>query len=277
MNNQLNNDHYVYFLIDKNKKIRYIGHGRGDRVKRVDETTRGKEFLDILNDGGFVDIYADQLTKQEAMTIEANLLQPLMNGKYKLLINKNCGSYGVIYDPDYFNKFVEYSENSKTFLRWKDGTKNAGNDAGSIDKQSGYGQVRIENKLYYIHRIIMCLYYNTKLPHTYVVNHIDSNRSNNNFRNLEIVSHKENSLKNLNRKPGKSGVVGISRHIDNGHDTIVATVVLKDGSKKTKRKRVRVEIYEEQLKELLDWRRNILISEYGYSTEPANREDENVN
>lgn len=267
LNNQHKNDHYVYFLIDNNYKIRYIGHGRGSRKDRTDIGARGKEFVDILNNGGSIEVYADELTKIEAMHLEANLLQPLMNGKYNLLINKSQGSYCVPYDPNYFKHFVEYSEDSKTFLKWVKGTKREGRDAGSIDKHSNYGQVRINGKLFYNHRVIYCLLNDVVLYSDLVINHIDGNRSNNNISNLELVSYKENSLKNLNRKPGNSGVVGITRLFERGKEMIMTTVVLRDGTKKSKRMNIIESKYEEQVQTLLDWKRNMLIAEYGFCPE----------
>lgn len=57
----------------------------------------------------------------------------------------------------------------------------------------GYYQILLGGKKYYVHRIVAELFVkNPAVNFKKQVNHIDSNRANNNFTNLEWVSHAEN-------------------------------------------------------------------------------------
>jgi hypothetical protein len=192
------------------------------------------------------------------MVLEKNLIVEFFRIGLNLL-NKNVGSYGVMYDKKFLEYKVRYDETSPTFLSWVNSQCShlTGKPAGSVDKQSGYGQVRIDGKLYYIHRVIACLELDSELNVESVVNHIDGNRSNNIVSNLEVVTHKVNAIKNLNRKPGRSGVVGVTLY----NDYVSASVVKKDGSKLTSKRKVKGSL-DTAIKDMLSWKQHQTRLEY---------------
>ena len=58
--------------------------------------------------------------------------------------------------------------------------------------KNGYHRIEINNKHYFIHRIVYQTWSNDELKNDMVVDHIDSNPSNNNIKNLRQVTQKKN-------------------------------------------------------------------------------------
>jgi len=106
------NNKCVYQLIDKNNEIRYIGQGSLDRPHK--RNNRSKDYLDILDDGGMVEIVSTNLTRIESLKIEHDLIQ-----KHKLkLVNKVSSPVinKLVYEE--LNSLFEISEISPSGLIW---------------------------------------------------------------------------------------------------------------------------------------------------------------
>lgn len=65
-----------------------------------------------------------------------------------------------------------------------------------IDNGIGYNIVKIGGKNLYIHRIIYETFIGT-IPPNKEINHIDHNKNNNSYKNLELVTHSENMRKQV--------------------------------------------------------------------------------
>lgn len=65
-----------------------------------------------------------------------------------------------------------------------------------IDNGIGYNIVKIGGKNLYIHRIVYETFVKT-IPSDKEINHIDHNKNNNFYKNLELVSHSENMMKQV--------------------------------------------------------------------------------
>lgn len=186
----------VYFHKNSNTgEIFYIGKGNSKRPYLT--YNRGKkwhQYLSANNCNFEVEIYKDGLSSTQALALEEDLIK---SGKYSSIINTiiNCVVKSNIYDVAFEN--VYYDETSSTFLRWKTDRKNnlykAGEEAGSIDDE-GYGVVTINSSPYRIHRLVWTLH-NGEIPDGFIVDHIDSNKSNNAIGNLAAITQKENIRK----------------------------------------------------------------------------------
>ena len=82
-----------------------------------------------------------------------------------------------------------------------------GSIAGSLHKENGYIQIRLNNKLYKAHRLAW-LYVNGEMP-VEQIDHKNHNRSDNRFKNLRSASNKINHKNRTKPKDNTSGVVGV--------------------------------------------------------------------
>lgn len=242
-NNQEKLDHYVYFLLDKDGNVRYVGEGRHKRYKSRDK--RDKEFLDILDNGGEIVIHKNGLSKSKAVFLEENLIQQygksLLNKKTKVSRN-----------------FLEFSELRLEFKI--DGEHPSGLASVSgykISKnKAGYWRVRYQRKEFKAHRILWCLYNCVDLSPDMVINHIDGNRSNNSKFNLEAVSTRINNIKVQDRKPKNSlGVVGVSEVKKN---LLMATVYIDEDKRLQKYFSYRNTTKEKAAADAHRWRVSVL-------------------
>ncbi len=110
------------------------------------------------------------------------------------------------------DSYVEYSEESPSYLIWKVEIKSrgikVGDSAGSFDPSKGYYITKIEGKKYRNHRIIYYLF-NNSLDENALVDHKDGNKVNNHKDNLRAVTIEINNRNLGVRKDSKTGVTGI--------------------------------------------------------------------
>jgi len=83
-----------------------------------------------------------------------------------------------------------------------------GDEAGCVDKSTGYRQVYIGNKAYYTHRLIWFFVHGYFPEHQ--VDHINRDRLDNRINNLREVSQSCNNKNTGLRNDNKSGITGVS-------------------------------------------------------------------
>lgn len=116
----------------------------------------------------------------------------------------------LLYNPEtgtfvWKERPLKYFKDSRMFKSWN--TRYAHKPAGSINKSSGYIEIRINGKAYLAHRLAYAIYHG-KHP-TKVIDHIDGNKLNNiitNLRDVTISQNSRNSSKRTNNTSGKTGV-----------------------------------------------------------------------
>lgn len=79
-------------------------------------------------------------------------------------------------------------------------SKRPENPVGAINP-TGYAQIIIKNEKFLLHRIIWAMHHGED-PGEYVIDHIDGNTFNNNIKNLEKITLKENQKRRKNQKAG---------------------------------------------------------------------------
>jgi hypothetical protein len=210
-------DYYVYVHRRKdNGVVFYVGHGRGNRIGTGAKTkTKDWAVIEQEANGHSVEKLNENLSKSEAETIEYNFLSNPPLGWQ--LVNKRLPVKIYELDYEYLNTRFEYSEESKTGLKWK-GAKFAaynGKDAGCVQRTNGkeskaYWCVRDGKRLYLNHRIVWVLFNKIDIPSGFVVDHIDGNSSNNNINNLRILTQQQNSSSKKNSWAA-SGISGVKR------------------------------------------------------------------
>lgn len=213
---------------DANNIVRYVGKGSGDRSK----SRKGRNKLwNIIfkNTKPIIEIVSTELTECEALTLEKKLIEAhiktICNSKYSHNVAKEI-------NIDELKEYVYYSETSKTGLRYTksrySGRHRAclivakDDEAGSIDKD-GYWSIKICGITYKVHRLILELH-GIKLSKDDVVNHKDSNPSNNLLSNLELSNTIHN---NRNKKlycSNKTGMTSITTRCVSGINYLIYTV-----------------------------------------------------
>lgn len=142
-------------------------------------------------------------------------------------------------EKEYLDNYIYYDESSLTGIRWKvdiwvGKSKNRraiskGDVAGCLNKVNGYYQVRIERKTFRIHRLIPVLFGLT-IADSFVVDHKDGVKTNNDFSNLRIVDLDTNAKNRI----GVKSNVGIPYiHHSTKLNRYQVTLVL-DGQRKTR-------------------------------------------
>ena len=114
-------------------------------------------------------------------------------------------------DKELINNLFHYCSNTG-ILSWKvkRGSAQVGSIAGCV-RDNGYLDVRINKKLYRVHRIIWIMMYGY-MP-TKDIDHLNGERADNRLCNLREVSRGDN-MHNLRgaTKRNKTGLLGVSRH-----------------------------------------------------------------
>lgn len=210
INNQLRKDHYVYTLLDRDLVVKYVGEGRLDRFKL--KNGRSIAYLEILSNGGSVEIICKDLTKVESQEMESYYID-----KYKeSIINVQSQNIVKTIDFEQMSEVFVLDNESPSGLSWKKKIRNVKSTrAGAIN--TGYYSVSYKGSLYKVHRVVWSLHNQKDLDVNLVVHHVDGNPSNNLPCNLEAVSQVENSSRRINvGKPIE--LLGISMHSKRGKD-----------------------------------------------------------
>lgn len=171
--------------------------GSGTKTRAYDFTkSRSKELLEILKDKNSfsVIIIEDELNKDESLALENYFID-----KYKdtlvFNINKSVGNVKLlIYDN--INSIFYLDKTSKTGIRWKSKISRktvVGKEAG-CEGSRGYYVASFNNTSTSLHRIVWVLHNKRNLSSKYVINHIDSDTSNNSPDNLVACTQQENSI-----------------------------------------------------------------------------------
>lgn len=190
----------------------YIGSGT---IKRAyAKGGRTPEWINTVKSHGYVvEIYKDNLTKEESLLLEQELIQSCVNlvNKTKKVAIPQC-----LESVD-FSQYVYYSETSPSGLRWKNTTFSGKHrtvvstvedqPCGTLSTKLSW-KLSIKGKVYLAHRVIIAL--NRKLSADMVVDHINGNPSDNRLENLRIVTHKVNSRNRSLTRKSNAEKLGVS-------------------------------------------------------------------
>ena len=242
----MNKDYYVYLHKDIEGQVFYIGKGKGNRFK--DKGLRTKAWLERAKNGYSYEIVVDSLTDKEALQREYDLItDPLpewnLVNVHKPLVNN--------VSLDEAMKWFTYSDKSPSGLVWSDTppdlpphckSKITAGDVVGYHTKEGYWKVRVPcANLVSAHRLVYALHHGAAVLDRMVINHIDTNPSNNRIENLELVTQQINNRRRKNnlgqlRTDNNSGVNGVYKATDpkDGFSRYRAMWMTLDGVKKTK-------------------------------------------
>ena len=252
--NKIKNDYYVYFHKDSDGKIFYVGKGRGKRAWQT--TNRSKDWKKISSQGFSVELFRENISEQEALDTENDLILNLEG-----LVNKL--RFTEIDSEDYSQYFAYDPTSPSGLTRIKYVVAGRGCEMGTLGS-CGHKRTR-ENGLQYwgimfksrctpIHRIIWKII-NGKIPQGFVVDHIDGNSLNNNISNLRIISRAENRRNSKKPKGNTSGVVGVGLHTNKKNNSYwYAKCYGLDGKVITKTLSVLKYGYDEAFRLACQWR-----------------------
>jgi len=124
----------------------------------------------------------------------------------------------------------------KVVNNWPSGTRIIKGKVLSVNwLRNGYPSINVDGVPTYIHRLVAFSFVEGYDDERYCVNHIDGNKKNNNFKNLEWVTKKENSI-----HASKTGLLLFSKSIIRSEDYLGVclfypqiTKVLFDGYNRT--------------------------------------------
>ena len=103
-------------------------------------------------------------------------------------------------------------------LYWKQPGKSRqmGRPAGSVIGD-GYVCIRIQYKLYRVHRLVWVMHGNQ--PTSYI-DHINGNKLDNHIENLRAATHSQNCMNRCQRSDNKSGIKGVRQKKDKWHGSV---------------------------------------------------------
>jgi hypothetical protein len=103
-------------------------------------------------------------------------------------------------------ELFDYSPETGVFIRRKTlGSAKIGTEVGCLSQ--GYYRVRVDNKLYLLHRLVW-LYVNGEFPE--FIDHINRIRTDNRIANLRAVTKKQNQENREKQRNNKSGFKGVN-------------------------------------------------------------------
>ena len=211
--NKIKNKYYVYLHKNSDGLIFYVGKGTGKRAKS--KAYRSTAWHEAAFCGYEVEMYAENLTEQDALSIETTLINTL-----PYLVNSRV--FTKLEFDDLKEVFKVDGSCPQGLVRIK-GVWNGRYEKGVLGPV-GYVQKRGEEikgwvlthrgKCTSAHRIIWQLTHGG-IPSGMIVDHIDGNPLNNKIGNLRLVDAKRNSRNKKQYKNNSSGVTGVTK-ISNG-------------------------------------------------------------
>lgn len=193
----------------------YIGNGIASRPYSTNG--RSDKFKNLLREKRVeVVILAANLTKSEAEHLEWECLDKYHGKDFDnwKLENKQPKSKVKEISYEFCSKLWFYDETSPTCLRWlveRHNKVSPGDVAGNVLK-TGYANVETSNVNYRVHRIVYVLNTKKDLSVDLIVDHIDSNTSNNKIENLQAITRQENSSKKSKHSNNTTGYTGVHWH-----------------------------------------------------------------
>lgn len=245
-------DYYVYIHKDKDTgEVFYVGKGRRDRASS--KTGRSSAWKERSVSGFEVDYLHKDLSECEAIELENKYLRSPFDNWKLVNIQKDCDVHELTYD--FLSEYLYYDETSPTCLRWKRWNGQWNHSRRDVGDVAGFRNTNISGSRYKVcihgkeimaHRIVVILH-GIHLDKRLVVNHIDTNPSNNKISNLEVVTQAENSRRTkmhvglgLN-KSNTSGVTGVRETIQKRYNGLLAYYAhsfWKDIDGNTKQKKI---------------------------------------
>lgn len=105
-------------------------------------------------------------------------------------------------------ELFEYRDGKLIWKIRKSNHVKVGDIAGSLNKSTGYHQVKIDGKLFRVSRIIYAMRYGD--PGGMQVDHVNQIRADNRIENLRLVTNKENHRNQTKQKNNSSGITGVT-------------------------------------------------------------------
>ena len=117
---------------------------------------------------------------------------------------------------DLLHELLEYRDGE---LYWKQPGKSRqmGKPVGSVNGD-GYKRVKINRKLYAIHRLVWVMHGNDPVP---FVDHINGDVLDNRIENLRAATHSQNCMNRRVRFDSKSGVKGVNLRKGKWHTCVI--------------------------------------------------------
>lgn len=208
----MKNKYYVYHHVRScDNVVFYIGKGN-TYSKRAERKNRSKAWHAFIKLDEYYTLFEYFDNEQDSLDRERFLLNNIERGWQLVNVQKDNRIKGI---PEDISEVVYYSEDSPSGLKWKVSPnyripKNS--NVGWVNKL-GYWSFEYKGKAYLVHRVIYFLF-NGELGN-YLINHIDTNPSNNLIVNLEKVTSAENNRKSKSqlgvlRSNNTTGVNGMS-------------------------------------------------------------------
>lgn len=260
------NKYCVYLHRRKdNNEVFYVGQGTLERSKHA--AGRSPAWIKIKkeSEGFTVEHVAVNLTKNEALTLEANQIK--LHSDTIVNLQTSSSTVKELNFSDFNDRFY-IDSSSPTGLKYKVNvfTHRCGNlnnvlkykiddIAGSVDRRSC--KVGFNGKYYLAHRIVYLLF-NGALSSESIIDHIDGNPFNNNISNLRCVTTNINRRNAGINKQNKTGVCGVSYLPSRNEFIYRATVRLLCGKKKVKSFSCKKYGKEEAFRLACEWRKSMI-------------------
>lgn len=206
-----NKDYYIYFLFDKNNVVRYVGRGRRRRYR--DYSNRSEQYKHIVDHGGQAEIIIDNLSKAESMAIENEYLRMfvgIVKEGFNLLNKVRHNSVKELLTYEECSTFFQLDEEFP-YLRYPNTSSIKPGQLVLRRKPRPYALVKIGDSNVSVTRVIWVLYNKKDLPIDLVVDHIDSDNTNDHPTNLQALTQEQNIRKS--KFASKTGFVGVTLDI----------------------------------------------------------------
>ncbi len=109
------------------------------------------------------------------------------------------------------HELLDYSIVEGNFYWRKSGRgRKTGEPAGALDKSTGYIRIHFDGIKYKAHRLAW-MYITGEDPGELVIDHINGDKDNNGFHNLQLLTHKQNTRRKHSLQGGTSKHRGVSK------------------------------------------------------------------